>query len=83
MNQPAREIAEQYLVLQLANIRQRVTAHIDRDHPAVAAGQQGLFDQRRRFDDAFGFLNLLENAFPIVELDGDEMTRIIWKVIKD
>ena len=22
-------------------------------------------------------------AFPIVELDGDEMTRVIWKVIKE
>ncbi len=31
----------------------------------------------------FGIMNKIKVANPVVELDGDEMTRIIWKFIKD
>ena len=32
---------------------------------------------------AFGTANRIKVAQPVVDIDGDEMTRVIWKWIKD
>src|SRR6478609_7843677 len=55
----------------------------DRSGPAPVGGARGRITTAHLMRERLSKMAKIKVANPVVELDGDEMTRIIWQSIKD